>query len=88
MPQISLERVLSKDVKEDLLVWQSFLSGFNGRSFFLADQWTNSHQLELYTDASGTLGYGAVFGRHWCYGQWPDSWCHFNIAFLELYPIV
>ena len=23
------------------------------RSFFLTDQWTNSHQLELYTDASG-----------------------------------
>ena len=79
---------LSKDVKEDLLVWQSFLSGFNGRSFFLADQWKNSNQLELYTDASGALGYGAVFGRHWCYGQWPHSWCHLNIAFLELYPIV
>ena len=79
---------LSKDVKEDLLVWQSFLSGFNGRSFFLADQWKNSNQLEVYTDASGALGYGAVFGRHWCYGQWPHSWCHLNIAFLELYPIV
>ena len=75
-------------MKQDLLVWQSFLAGFNGRSFFLTDQWTNSHQLELYTDASGALGYGAVFGRHWCYGQWPDSWCHLNIAFLELYPIV
>ena len=79
---------LSKDVKEDLVVWQSFLSGFNGRSFFLADQWKNSYQLELYTDASGAMGYGAVFGRHWCYGQWPPSWCHLNIAFLELYPIV
>ena len=79
---------LSREVKQDLLVWQSFLAGFNGRSFFLTDQWTNSHQLELYTDASGALGYGAVFGRHWCYGQWPDSWCHLNIAFLELYPIV
>ena len=64
---------LSKDVKENLLVWQSFFSGFNGRSFFLADQWTNSNQLELYTDASGALGYGAVFGRHWCYGQWPHN---------------
>ena len=79
---------LSSEVKQDLLVWQSFLSSFNGRSFFLTDQWTNSHQLELYTDASGALGYGAVFGRHWCYGRWPDSWCHLNIALLELYPIV
>ena len=79
---------LSKDVKEDLLVWQSFLSGFNGRSFFLADQWKNSNQLELYTDASGALGFGAVFGRHCCYGQWPHSWCYLNIAFLELYPTI
>ena len=70
------------------MVWQSFLFGFNWRSFFLADQWKNSNQLELYTDASGYLGYDAVFGRHWCYGQWPPSWCHLNIAFLELYPIV
>ena len=52
-----------------------------GAHFFLTDQWTNSHQLGLYTDASGALSYGAVFGRHWCYGQWPDSWCHLNIAF-------
>ena len=59
---------LSKEVKEDLLVWQSFLSGFNGRSFFLSDQLKNFHQLKLYTDASGALGYGAVFGRRWCYG--------------------
>ena len=41
--------------------WQLFLSGFNGHSFFLADQWKNSNQLELYTDASGALGYSAVF---------------------------
>ena len=59
-----------------------------GAHFFLADQWINSYQLELYTDASGALGYGAVFGRHWCYGQWPDSCRHLNIALLELYPIV
>ena len=44
---------LSREVKQDLLVWQSFLTGFNGALIFLTDQWTNSHQLELYTDASG-----------------------------------
>ena len=85
---IDLTIRLSKDVKEDLLVWQKFLSGFNGRSFFLSDQWSNSHQLNLYTDASGALGFGAIFGKYWCYDQWPDSWFHRNIASLELYPIV
>ena len=75
---------LSPEVKADMLVWQTFLSGFNGRSFFLSDDWYDSHQLQLYTDASGTLG----FGRHWCYGEWPDSWRHRNIAYLKFYPIV
>ena len=46
--EISFFIRLSKEVKEDLLVWQLFHSGFNGYSFFLADQWKNSHQLELY----------------------------------------
>ena len=55
-------------MKEDLLVLQSFFSGFNGRSFFLSVQLKNFHQLKLYTDASDALGYGAVFGRNWCYG--------------------
>lgn len=67
---------LSKEVIEGLLVRQSFLSGFNGCPFFLSDQWKNCHQLELYTDASSALGYGAVFGRHR------------NIAFLQLYTLV
>lgn len=47
---------LSKEVKEDLLVWQTFLSGFNGRLFFLSDQRKNSHQLERYADSPGALG--------------------------------
>ena len=56
--------------------------------FFLSDGWYDSHQLQLYTDASGTLGFGASFGKNWCYGEWPDSWRHRNIAYLEFYPIV
>ena len=79
---------LSPEVKADMLVWQTFLSGFNGRSFFPSDDWYDSHQLQLYTDASGSLGFGVIFGRHWCYGEWPDSWRHRNIAYLEFYPIV
>ena len=79
---------LSREVKADLNVWQKILSGFNGRSLFLSDDWHDSHQLQLYTDASGTLGFGAVFRKNWCYGEWPDSWRLRNIAFLEFNPIV
>ena len=44
--------------------------------------------LELFTDASVSLGFGAVFGEKWCYRKWPDNWLHHNIAMLEFYPIV
>ena len=54
----------------------------------LSDYWCTSIDLELYTDASGVLGYGVVFGKHWCYGEWPDSWRRRNITLLEFYPIV
>jgi len=42
----------------------------------------------MYTDAAGSLGYGAVFGKHWFNGVWPCKWKSLNITVLELYPIV
>ena len=68
---------LTREFKEDLKVWQQFLAGFNGRSFFLSVDWTNSHHLKFYTDASGAIGFGAAFGKHWCLGyscRLSDSW--------------
>ena len=79
---------LTKEVKEDLKVWLSFLAEFNGRSFFIEDAWQNSSKLSLYTDASGALGFGTIFGSRWCYGKWPPDWAYRNIAILEFYPIV
>ncbi len=29
----------------------------------------------------------AIFGKHWCYGKWPDNWASLNIAILEIYPL-
>ena len=54
---------LSQAVKEDLRVWQQFLAGFNGRTIFLSEVWYNSNQLQLFTDASGAVGFGAIFWR-------------------------
>ena len=79
---------LSGEAKADLRLWLAFLSHFNGKSFFLHDEWFNSHKLNLFTDASGALGFGALFGTHWCYGRWPNEWAYKNIAILEFYPIV
>ena len=51
---------LNREVKADLRLWLSFLSNFNGRSFFLEDEWLSSSKLNLFTDASGSLGFGAI----------------------------
>ena len=79
---------LNKEVKEDLKIWLSFLCHVNGRSFFLEEHFLSSTKLNLFTDASGALGFGVIVGSHWCYGKWPPRWDHKNIAILEFYPIV
>lgn len=53
---------MTKQVKEDFSVWYDFLCNFNGSSMFLPDIWLSSSELRLYTDASGAVGYAAVFG--------------------------
>ena len=79
---------LSKEAKLDLAIWLRFLENFNGRSFFLEDVWETSDTLKLHTDSAGSIGFGAVFGRYWLHGVWPASWQTYNIAVLELFPIV
>ena len=33
----------------------------------------HSHSLNLYTDAAGSKGCGAVFGARWFYGAWDET---------------
>ena len=79
---------LNSEAKADPRLCLSFLSKCNGKSFFLLHEWFNSHKLNLFTHASGVLGFGAIFGTHWCYGRWPNEWAYTNIATLEFFPIV
>ena len=79
---------VTKEVKADLFTWQQFFQEYNGKSFFLNENWENSMSLQLHTDAAGAHGFGAIFGNHWCFGEWPREWLGKNIAILEFYPIV
>lgn len=60
---------VTKEVKQDLQIWEMFFHYFNGKSFFLEEAWTTSGQLLFYTDAAKSKGYSIVFGRHWAYGD-------------------
>lgn len=81
---------LTADVREDLSIWSVFLEQFNGRAIMLEPA-TNA-DLELYTDASGSQGFGAYFQGSWCAERWPDSWVRegfcVNLVLLELFPLV
>ncbi|XP_062586589.1 uncharacterized protein LOC134248181 isoform X1 [Saccostrea cucullata] len=80
---------LNKQARLDLLAWETFIDNFNGKSIFLDDQWQNSQKLHLYTDAAGSLGYGAILGKKWFFGSWENiNLQDRNITFKELFPIV
>ena len=52
---------LNKEFFKDLTMWKAFLSGWNGRSFFLDSTVSTSPDLELYTDAASSVGFGGYF---------------------------
>lgn len=82
---------LTKVLKDDLRVWQSFLVDFNGSSCFPKPVIGNK-DLWLFTDAAGSCGYGAIFGKAWSAEKWPEHWQFLghtkNLTLLELFPIV
>lgn len=86
---------LSKEGKEDLRMWLYFLSNWNGVSLFYDNVVLHAYDMELYTDASSTIGYGGYFQGQWFSELWPDC-LNVNVsgsddvsmAFREIYPIV
>lgn len=74
-------------VKLDLKSWVSFIEGGMFRPFKMMDSLAVPKH-HIFTDASGSLGYGAWYTSRWFYGCWDsDWWCRQNIMLLELYPI-
>ena len=69
-------------------MWSDFLCKYNNKSFFINDNFMNGDFLQLYTDASGSIGYGALYGTKWFGRQWPRTWLPYNITVLEFFPIV
>lgn len=82
---------LVQDHREDLKVWDSFLTSYNGRTLW-QDRVVSNFDLELFTDAAGSGGFGAFLQGRWSAGEWPAEWQETglvrNLAVLELFPIV
>ena len=52
----------------------------------LPEFWEDSNTLQLVTDSSASVGYGAILD--WFYGKWPMKWRSYDVIFLEYYPII
>ncbi|CAJ0927872.1 unnamed protein product [Ranitomeya imitator] len=82
---------LSVEHKANLEVWDRFLACYNGRSLLMEDVVGNT-DLDLFTDASGGIVFGAFFGGRWCAARWPEEWfvngLVKNITLLEIFPIL
>lgn len=88
LPKPYFKLNLTKQVKEDLRLWLTFLHHFNGISLYRESMFLSSKTFNIYTDASKTLGFGALFGNHWFSHAWPNAWwASQNITLLELIPI-
>lgn len=79
---------LNSEARADISAWKIFIETFNGKSVFLKDHWQNSESLNLYTDASGNVGFAAVFGSWWLAGEWLSKMQNYQIAIKEFFPIV
>ena len=80
---------ISQAAKADLRVWQDFLNNFNGVTLYRTELFLSEKVCHFFTDASKTLGCGAVCDNSWFSLEWPSAWWkEQNITFLELVPIV
>ena len=79
---------LNAQGRADIRAWLSFLQEHNGVSMFLEAQWTHSEAIKLFSDASGAIGFAAVFGPKWLCASWPSNLVNTHITTKELFPIV
>ena len=75
---------LSNSARSDIEWWCAFLASWNGISYLPP----SDPQVVIESDASGSWGAAAMWGRQWFQVEWPDSWSTFSIAVKELLPIL
>lgn len=84
---------LRRQERVDLEFWLRFLHSWNGVNMFYDSNYTSNFDMQLFTDASSTVGFGGYFNGKWFSSEWPVELPLLNdktlsMAFLELYPIV
>ena len=78
---------LNTETKADLEWWLNFLPLWNGKYKILSPNIELAPDMQLYTDASGTLGLGIYFKGKWVSCSWPAHVQALSIQWKELFPI-
>ena len=71
-----------------LIWWQDFLPSWSGSSLILDTHWTPSSEMNLYTDVSGSEGWGALWSWRWLQASWSLAQAVQSILWKELFAIV
>ena len=78
---------MTKEVRLDMYWWVNFLPQWSGTSCILETKWTTTISMNLYTNASGTLGWGAYWSGRWLQARWSLNDCKKDIVWKELFAI-
>lgn len=87
VPELHHHLCLNSTCRADLTWWRYLLDRWNGRSFFLHQEWIPAPHMQLYTDAAGSAGYGAFYDGRWFTGRWTAEQRDCCITYKELFPI-
>ena len=82
---------ITAECRMDMLIWKKFLSEPNiyCRPFLDCFQ-QNAEDIDMYSDASGAIGFGAYCRNEWCCALWDTNWLKSekpSIEYLELYGV-
>ena len=85
--KLSHHITLNTEARADLDWWLNFLPLWNGKYKILNPSIALAPDMQLYTDASGTLGLGIYFKGKWVSCSWPAHVQELSIQWKELFPI-
>ena len=73
VPSLHAHVPLDEACKMELKLWHQFLSSWNGISFFYNDHVTKPEDIQLFTDAAPSIGFGGYYGGRWFSATWPPE---------------
>ena len=79
---------ITREAQLDLIWWQDFLPSWSGSSLILDIHWTPSSEMNLYTDTSGSEGWGAFWSGWWLQARCLLAQAVQSIMWIELFAIV